>query len=206
MKTTQNEPDQPDIFSNILAAYLKAPRTQQNDWNLHGDAQLIVIAGSDTVATALSHLFAHLATDPALVARLQHELDALPDLSHDRLLTVAFLDATINESLRLHPPTPSGMQRVTPPEGLRIGRVFVPGNVIVQVPSHTVFRDARAFARPDEFIPERWTTRPELARDKSVFIPFNAGEWNQRDGPADIVLFGTNGVQDPMPVSGNGWP
>ncbi|KAK4135118.1 putative cytochrome P450 oxidoreductase [Trichocladium antarcticum] len=173
----QNEPDQPDIFSNILAAYLKAPRTQQNDWDLHGDAQLIVIAGSDTVATALSHLFAHLAADAALVTRLQHELDALPDLSHDRLLTVAFLDATINESLRLHPPTPSGMQRVTPPEGLPIGRVFVPGNVIVQVPSYTVFRDARAFARPDEFIPERWTTRPELARDKSVFIPFNAGPY-----------------------------
>lgn len=75
-----------------------------------------------------------------MAAKLQHELDALPDLNHSRLCDVALIDAVINETLRLHPALPSGMQRVTPKEGLQIGRVFVPGNTIVQVPSHTVFR------------------------------------------------------------------
>lgn len=28
---------------------------------------------------------------------------------------------------------------------------------------------------PTEFIPERWTTRPDLILNKSVFIPFNIG-------------------------------
>lgn len=35
--------------------------------------------------------------------------------------------------------------------------------------------DSRNFEQPLEFIPERWTTRPELVKDKSVFIPFNIG-------------------------------
>jgi cytochrome P450 family 628 len=117
-----------------------------------------------------------MAWDPVLVKRLQAEFDALPDISHDNLMTVALLDAVINEAMRLHPPVPSGTQRMTPAEGLWIGGKFIPGNTIVQVPSYTVFRDERAFESPNEFIPERWTSRPELVRDKSVYIPFNTGQ------------------------------
>lgn len=173
--TAQKEPEQPDIFSCILAAYNKSAKTQRDNLNLHGDAQLIVIAGSDSVAAALTHIFFHLAWDQTLVKRLQAEFDALPNISHENLMTVALLDAVINEAMRLHPPVPSGTQRMTPPEGLWIGDKFIPGNTIVQVPSYTVFRDERAFEWPNEFIPERWTSRPELVRDKSVYIPFNTG-------------------------------
>jgi len=175
----QKEPEQPDIFSWILAAYNKSPKTQRDRWNLHGDAQLIVIAGSDSVAAALTHIFFHLAWDPVLVKRLQAEFDALPSIEHDNLMTVDLLDAVINEVMRLHPPVPSGTQRVTPPEGMWIGDRFIPGDTIVQVPSYTVFRDERAFEDPDEFIPERWTTRPELVKDKSVYIPFNIGKYSE---------------------------
>ncbi|KAL1840415.1 hypothetical protein VTJ49DRAFT_489 [Mycothermus thermophilus] len=171
------QPAQPDIFSPILSAFRQSAQTRRDRLNFHGDAQLIVIAGSDSVAAALTHVFFHLAWDPQLVARLQAEFDALPSLEHDHLLTVPLLDAVINETMRLHPPVPSGTQRVTPPEGLYIGEKWIPGDTIVQVPSYTVFRDARAFVYPEEFIPERWTTRPELVLDKSVFIPFNTGPY-----------------------------
>ncbi|KAK4149486.1 cytochrome P450 monooxygenase [Chaetomidium leptoderma] len=171
------KPEQPDIFSPILGAYNKSAKTVQEQRNFHGDAQLIVIAGSESVAAALTHIFFHLAWDPTLTRRLQGEFDALPSLAHENLMTVAHLDAVINEAMRLHPPVPSGTQRVTPSEGLWIGERHIPGDTIVQVPSYTVFRDARAFVQPDEFIPERWTTRPELVRDKSVYIPFNTGPY-----------------------------
>lgn len=35
--------------------------------------------------------------------------------------------------------------------------------------------DARFFAQPNEFIPERWTTRKELVMDDSPFKPFSTG-------------------------------
>lgn len=191
----RNKPEHPDIFSSLLEAYEAGEKTTRNRYNLHGDAQLIVVAGTDSVAATLTHMFFHLAYDAGLVARLQAELDALPDLAHEHLVGVGLLDAVINETMRLHPPVPSGTQRVTPPEGMWVGERFIPGDVIVQVPSYTVFRgtrwfpcwdggwtltnggtDARCFERPDEFIPERWTTRPELVRDRAVFIPFNIGK------------------------------
>ncbi|KAK3303718.1 cytochrome P450 monooxygenase-like protein [Chaetomium strumarium] len=178
----RQEPDRPDIFSPILRAYEKGPQTARDRRNLHGDAQLVVIAGSDSVVAALVHLFFELAwSPPGLVRRLQAEFDALPSLDHDNLQTVALLDAVINETLRLHPPVPSGTQRVTPPEGLAIGGgssgAYIPGDTIVQVPSYTVFRDERNFERAAEFVPERWTTRPEMIKDRSVYIPFNTGPY-----------------------------
>ncbi|KAI8952903.1 putative cytochrome P450 oxidoreductase [Xylaria longipes] len=173
----KNEPEQPDIFSSLLSAYNKSAKTQRDHLDLHGDAQLIVIAGSDSTAATLTHIFFELAHHSDLVRVLQREFDALPDLTHDNLQTIDLLDAVINETLRLHPPVPSGTQRVTPPEGLRIGDRLIPGDVIVQVPSYTVLRDPRAFELPTEFIPDRWTTRPELIKDKSVFIPFSSGPY-----------------------------
>ncbi|KAK1753804.1 Tryprostatin B 6-hydroxylase [Echria macrotheca] len=177
-RARNEEPKQRDIFSWILDAYRRGPQTTQDKYNLHGDSQLIVIAGTDSVAATLTHLFFELAYDhQGLVARLQREFDALPDLAHERLVGIGLLDAVINETMRLHPPVPSGTQRVTPPEGLVIGDRVIPGDVIVQVPSYTVFRDARCFEYPDQFIPERWTTRPELVKDRAVFIPFNSGPY-----------------------------
>ncbi|KAK4466832.1 Tryprostatin B 6-hydroxylase [Cladorrhinum samala] len=173
----RNTPEQPDIFSWILEAYEKGPQTRRDQYNLHGDAQLIVIAGTDSVAATLTHMFLELAHHPAHTKALQSELDALPDLSHDNLITIPLLDAIINETMRLHPPVASGTQRVTPPEGLHVGGQYIPGDTIVYVPSYTVFRDSRNFQQPTEFIPERWTSRPELVKNKSVFIPFNIGPY-----------------------------
>ncbi|KZZ99146.1 Cytochrome P450 [Moelleriella libera RCEF 2490] len=171
----ENEPEQPDIFSWILDAYKRGPKTQQDTLDLYGDCFLIVIAGSDTTAASLTHTIFHLATNPELVRRLQHELDALPSIAHENLLKVDLIDATLKEALRLHPVVPSGLQRITPPEGLTIGQNHIPGDTIVKVPTHTVLRDARNFEMPNEFIPERWTTRAELVKNHSVFLPFSAG-------------------------------
>ncbi|KAL3462033.1 cytochrome P450 monooxygenase [Aspergillus heterothallicus] len=173
----KNFSDRPDVFSWILKAYEKSAQTARETMDLHGDAYLIIVAGSDTTAAVLTSVFYHLAADPILCKKLQNELDNLSEQSHDKLASASLLNAVINETLRLHPAVPSGTQRQTPPEGISIGSTHIPGDVMVCVPIHTVFRDERNFARPDEFLPERWTTNPELVKDPSVFIPFNGGPY-----------------------------
>lgn len=95
---------------------------------------------SDTTSTTLSHLWFHLASDKALVQNLQNKIDALDELSDETISKIDLLDAAIYETLRLHPAVPSGLQRLTPQEGMMIGETFVPGNTIVQVPFYTMFR------------------------------------------------------------------
>jgi cytochrome P450 len=149
---------------------------------------------SDTTAATLTNLFYELASSPTWTAKLQSEIDAVNHSTYRDLAHMPLLSATIDETLRLHPPLPSGMQRVTPPQGIRLDDVYIPGDCIVQMPLHTLFRgkfsvatspmtslnstliDERCFAQPTKFIPERWTTQPELVKDRSAYIPFGSGK------------------------------
>lgn len=154
---------------------------------------------SDTTAASLACIFYHLAAQPELVEYLRKEIDQYFE-EHEivdamSLSKLKSLDGVINEGLRLHPPVPSGIQRVTPPNGLFVGETFIPGNTIVQIPFHTTFRgmyisfrsetiklliyyiiDERNYIRPTEFLPQRWTERPELVADTSSFAPFLIGK------------------------------
>ncbi|KAF7558005.1 hypothetical protein G7Z17_g333 [Cylindrodendrum hubeiense] len=175
--------DTPDLFSWILSDYDAIDKPSKQDTvDLHGDAHLIVVAGSDTTAASLTCLFFELATNPEACRRLQDEIDqyyaGINEVDHLTLSKLKYLQACIDESLRLHPPVPSGLQRMTPPEGLQIGDAFIPGNTILQIPAHTLYRDKRVFERPTEFIPERWTTQPELTKNGSIFHPFSMGRYS----------------------------
>ena len=75
-----------------------------------------------------------------MVRQLQKELDAVNDFSYEKLAGVKTLNAVIDETLRMHPPVPSGAQRVTPKDGMSIGDTYIPGDVLVQVPWHNAFR------------------------------------------------------------------
>ncbi|KAG8169544.1 hypothetical protein KVR01_000289 [Diaporthe batatas] len=181
-----NEPHVPDVFHWILKEYKQTsnPSWQETE-DLVGDASLIVVAGSDTTAATLTCLFYHFATHPEVYKTLQKEVDeffAAGMLSRDfdtgALGKLRYLQACIDESLRLFPPVMSGLQRQTPPQGIQIGERFIPGNTIVMTPTYTMCRDPRAFPRGDEFIPERWTTQPELVRDPAVNVPFSVGRFS----------------------------
>ncbi|KAK7427633.1 hypothetical protein QQZ08_005908 [Neonectria magnoliae] len=179
----EKEPELPDILSELLVDYRSNPRpSNQQILDLYGDANLVVVAGSDTTSASLTCIFLELATHPRVCVELQIELDEFfrqnEGPEHVALSKLKYLQAVIDEGMRLYPAVPSGLQRMTPPEGLQIGDTFIPGNMTVQVPSYTLFHDPRYFERPDEFIPERWTTQPELVKDGSVFTPFSIGRYS----------------------------
>lgn len=62
------------------------------------------------------------------------------DFDTGSLGKLRYLQACIDESLRLFPPVMSGLQRQTPAQGIHIGERFIPGNTIVQTPTYTMCR------------------------------------------------------------------
>ncbi|KAK6840445.1 hypothetical protein PG995_016199 [Apiospora arundinis] len=177
-----NEPEVPDIFHWVSSEYRNNPKpTPLDRLHLEAEIRLIVIAGSDTTSMTLVGLFYHLVQHPKILAKLRGEIDELA-AQGDQALTknmslakLRYLQACIDESLRLIPVVPTRLQRMTPPEGVQIGSRWVPGNTCVIAPSWILCRDPRNFARPDEFIPERWTSQPDLVLDDSVYAPFSVG-------------------------------
>lgn len=154
---------------------------QERAWK-DGDSRLLVVAGSDTTAAALTYICFELARHPKHLAALRSSLSAMNvSVSKSRYLQnlprCTHLSAIIHETLRLHPPTPSALLRVTPPEGLTFASTFIPGNVTVGIPTYSLSRHPSCFIEPDSFIPERWSTQPSLVLNKKAFCPFSLGPY-----------------------------
>lgn len=94
----------------------------------------------------------------------------------NKLATLPLLEAVINETLRMHPAVAQGLTRDTPlTEPMQIGPYLVPAETMVSVPTWTIQHDERYWEKPDEWIPERWTTQPELIKDRRAFNAFSYG-------------------------------
>jgi tryprostatin B 6-hydroxylase len=104
------------------------------------DARLLIMAGSETTAAALTFLFYLLAKHPHHVLELRRELQGKQIGADSSLIKCEHLNAFIKESLRLYPPGPSGVFRLTPPEGLRVGATQIPGSTNIQLPVYSIHR------------------------------------------------------------------
>lgn len=130
-----------DITGWLLKAYA-GEKHPENDPMLQGDARLIIVAGSDTTSATLTYLFYHLALDPSQQKKLREELRPLTkgEWTDKNIQHADHLNGAINESLRLHPPVPSGLYRQTPKEGTQVGDVFIPGGVAFFPPLYVMGR------------------------------------------------------------------
>uniref|UniRef100_A0A8H8CFT6 High nitrogen upregulated cytochrome P450 monooxygenase 2 n=1 Tax=Psilocybe cubensis TaxID=181762 RepID=A0A8H8CFT6_PSICU len=158
------------------------------------DGGLAIIAGSDTTATALAHIFYFLICNPTIYKRLQAEVDGLGNdiMDSSKQAHLPYLNAVINESLRLFPPVLTGSNR-RDTSGRMLGPHFAPEGTTAIVPIYTLHRDPRNFSpAPDAFIPERWMPEnvrkelePQIFNDSAeyihnanMFIPFSMGPAN----------------------------
>ncbi|KAH7014463.1 cytochrome P450 [Microdochium trichocladiopsis] len=176
-------PAEPDVMSHLLDAGAFYPSPRRNDLLLVGDARLLIVAGSDTTASTLVYAFYNLAANPGFAEQVraelaEHGIHGDEDVSVTALQNLPFMNAVINETLRLHPPVPGGVYRHTPKEGVVVNGHKLPGGVKIVGPHHTIQRSPKAFVEPLKFIPERWTTRPELVLNKNAWFPFSIGKFS----------------------------
>jgi cytochrome P450 len=79
---------------------------------------VLVIAGSDTTATALTTIIYFLSTNPGKLAELQKEIRSTftsqEQIEISVLQTLPYLTAVIEEGLRIFPPTAFGLPRLSP--------------------------------------------------------------------------------------------
>lgn len=121
--------------------------------------------------------------NPSCYQKLQERVDAAlkadggdaTTVSHEKIKDVAYLDWLVQETLRLKPAVPSGVTRLTPPGGLQIDEVHIPGDTIVVVPMHSIQRDPRYWGGKEDAVsyrPERWA---DLSTEKEAWMAFNRG-------------------------------
>ena len=141
---------------------------------------VILIAGSETTASTLAAITYHLLADRELLSRLRAELittmpdpDKLPVAS--KLDKLPFLNALIQEAIRLYPGATHRQDRVAPDEDLVYntpdGQAFViPRGTGVGMAAPIVNRHPILYGPdPDNFRPDRYLENPKLLKYQMSF-------------------------------------
>jgi cytochrome P450 len=110
----------------------KKDELKLTEWNLTGYAHVLIVAGSETSATVLTGLTYYLCRTPEVYQRLKDEVRGrfqTADQITSQGATLQYLNAVVHEALRIFPPVPVAVPRITPKGGAMVAGVFVPGGV-----------------------------------------------------------------------------
>ncbi|KAL4888057.1 cytochrome P450 [Aspergillus ambiguus] len=178
-KRVSRKLNKPDIWGLVLDQKESLRLTREE---MYANSQIFMLAGTETTATALSGLTYQLLLNPDKLEKITKEVrDTFQrdsDIDITSLAQMKYLNACIEEGLRMYPPVPVGLPRLVPPEGMMICGEYVPGKTAVSVSQWAAYRSPMNFKRPNEFLPERWTDPSFSTDDKSAFQPFSFGPRN----------------------------
>lgn len=139
-----------------------------------------VIAGSDSTAIIMKTIWYNLLAYPKTLDRLRHELDeadgpngglSKPFPTWKEVCDLPYLDAVIQEGLRMHPPFCLPLERVVPKGGLVIGGNFYAEGTVIGMSPYVVNRHRPTFGEDAEiWNPERWMVPKELRQRREAAI------------------------------------
>ncbi|UNI15925.1 hypothetical protein JDV02_002409 [Purpureocillium takamizusanense] len=144
----------------------------------------LVLAGSETTATALSGFTFLMSKNPRVYAIVANEIrstySAESDITIRNTAAIEYLQAVIDETLRVYPPAAETPPRVCP--GAMVDGKYIPAGARVSVSQWATFHNPDNFVEPEAFLPERWLTKSHpryeerfQADNKAVFKPFSYG-------------------------------
>ncbi|KAI0849729.1 cytochrome P450 [Daldinia vernicosa] len=164
----------PDFFSSVAHA-LPNEAVKTRDSVIWKEAMVFLVAGGDTVATAMTAAFFYLSRNPACYARLAEEIRTTFSSGSDiksglQLGGCHYLRACIDEALRMSPPISANLWRqqvATDEQPLVIDGHYIPRGTLFGVNIYALSHNAAIFPEPFTFKPERWlpssSTDPEIA-------------------------------------------
>jgi cytochrome P450 len=166
------QPHGGDLFDHLIHAR-DAGQSSLTDADLMGQATILFGASYETQSKAMTWTSLLLAQHPRIQHRLLTELDTqlrgrTPTLK--QLERLPYLEAVLNESMRLLPPVPYTLRRSTVDMDM-LGIPVQRGDWIVL--SHFItHRCPTLYPQPRRFQPERWSF---INPNQYEFIPFIAG-------------------------------
>jgi cytochrome P450 len=168
--------DRGDLLSMLLRAQDEESGRRMTDTQLRDEVMTLFMAGHETTANTLAWTWFLLSQHPEAEARLNEELETVlagkpPEFAD--LTRLPYTENVINETLRVFPTVwMVGRENIEPVE---LGGYEIPVGTTLLMPQWVIHRDARWFADPDEFRPERWEGGLMQRLHRYAYFPFGGG-------------------------------
>ncbi|KAI1850330.1 hypothetical protein JX266_004188 [Neoarthrinium moseri] len=143
------------------------------------NSALFIVAGSETTASLLSGLLMWLLRTPHAYKKLTNEIRSnfteAKAMTFLELQELTYMNACIDEALRIFPPIPTGLTRTVPKGGDTVAGEFIQGGTTVSVYAWAATHSPCNFVRPDDFLPERWLETKYDGDKKEASQAFSLG-------------------------------
>ncbi len=159
-----------DLLDMLLESRYEDTGQPMEEDQLIDEIIILMVAGHETTANALSWMLYLLATNEDKLSRLNEELHGL-DL--EAVIKNKYAQAVINESMRLFPPVWI-TDRVCMNSDQWNGYTF-PGRTVVIMYLFGLHHSAKQWEKPNDFFPERFLRETARPISQNIFYPFGAG-------------------------------
>lgn len=197
------ELDRPDLMSHVIQE--RPGEEGLPPGEISATFMVLTTAGSETTATtlcgAVNYLMAHPEKLATLTSEIRSSFDNAEQITLAALQDLPYLNAVIQEALRLCPAIPWVLPRIVPPGGDTVCATWLPGGVstfphpplraansftLMQTPvsiqAWALNRDPKYFHDPTSFVPERWLHEASIDPDspyyhdqRQAIEPFSTG-------------------------------
>ena len=131
---------------------------------------ILFIAGYDTTSSVLSHLAYYLSVHKNCQQMLYEELKDVKEFSNEMLSQMKYLNAVIDETLRLAPPILRVQRQGS--QDIEIAGIRIPAGTSIDVLPYALHRDPDFWSDPLQFKPERFL---EPKHHPWAYMPFGGG-------------------------------
>ncbi|HKS82197.1 MAG TPA: cytochrome P450 [Candidatus Acidoferrales bacterium] len=164
-----------DLLSLLMGA-MDDDGSQMTPKQLRDETMTLFLAGHETTALTLAWGWYLLSQNPRVESQLHEELRGVltgraPELAD--LNRLPYLQAVVNEILRLYPP--AYISARTSIEPCQIGGYDFPAGTTFLMSQWVTHRDPRYFDEPEAFRPERWLDGLMDRLPPGAYFPFGGG-------------------------------
>jgi cytochrome P450 len=183
-----------DFFYYLLNA--RDPETGKGlaTKELWGEANVLMIAGSDTTSTSLAAAIFYLVRNTAALEKLKNEVrsqfnDVEEIVMGAQLNQLTYLKACIDEAMRLAPAVPGSIPREASDPVVTVDELTLTEGTGCGTSPYTIHRTPAYYREPLAYLPERWiegsvcktadsawtVEKEEVELARKAFCPFSIG-------------------------------
>jgi cytochrome P450 len=176
--------------------------------DLLDEAITLLFAGQDTSAATLSWTLHLLSIHPDIKSKLAGEVYSVLHgqgmsirnavVTRKLISKMPYLDAVVKESMRLYPVAPFVVRQIMQDLPIvdhdsedHVPPTVLPAKSMVCIWIYGLHRNPKFWNRPDDFVPERWSTPDlkDIGQTNGAYMPFASGPRNCLGQPlAHIIL------------------